>query len=375
MRCSLTLLLIICCASNGAGQSSSSAYPLTGSVQDPSGAGIQGAKLTLKPSDGGAQQTTITDGAGAFRFERATAGVYELRVEKEGFKVNSSRMKIGSRAPAPVRIVLSIADVRQEVTVSTQASRVSTDSTDNLDTVTLDRQALDNLPIFDQDYIGTMSRFLDSGAVGTGGVTLIVDGLEATRAGVSASAIQEVKINQNPYSAEYSRPGRGRIEIITKPGSQEYHGTFNFLFRDYHLNAREPFAIIRSPEQRRIFEGSLTGPVGRSKTTSFLISANREEEDTQAIVFAIGPRGPIQENVPSPQRNTELSAGMTHQFGENHLVSVRGVYTDRTIRNQGVGGITLPEAGANFEDREDLLFFNHRGLITRKLLNEFRIMF
>src|SRR6266567_1999966 len=375
MRSSLTLLLIICCASSGAGQSSPSAYPLTGSVQDASGAGIQGAKLTLKPSDGGAQQTTITDVAGAFRFERATAGAHELRVEKEGFKVNNSRMRIGSRAPAPMRIVLSIADVRQEVTVSTQAARVSTDSTDNLDTVTLDRQALDNLPIFDQDYIGTMSRFLDSGAIGTGGVTLIVDGLEATRAGVSASAIQEVKINQNPYSAEYSRPGRGRIEIITKPGSQEYHGTFNFLFRDHHLNAREPFAILRPPEQRRIFEGSLTGPAGRSQNTSFLISANREEEDTQAIVFAIGPAGPIQENVATPQRNTELTASMTHLFGSNHFISIRGVYTDRTIRNQGVGGVTLPEAGSDFEDREDLLFFNHRGLITKRLLNEFRIMF
>src|SRR5438105_14660347 len=105
MRCSLILLLIICCASGGAGQSSSSAYPLTGSVQDPSGAGIQGAKLMLKSSDGGAQQDTISDVAGAFRFERATAGAYDLRVEKEGFKVNSSRMRIGSRAPAPMRIV------------------------------------------------------------------------------------------------------------------------------------------------------------------------------------------------------------------------------------------------------------------------------
>ncbi len=63
----------------------------------------------------------------------------------------------------------------------------------------------------------------------TGGVTLIVDGVEANSAGVSASAIQELKINQNPYTAEFSRPGRGRIEIITKPGSTD--GAFNFLFR------------------------------------------------------------------------------------------------------------------------------------------------
>src|SRR5437773_6542568 len=106
MRQSLTLLLIICCASNGAGQSSSSPYPLTGFVQDPSSAGVHGAKLTLKLSDRENQQTTITDGAGAFRFERAKAGAYELRVEKEGFKMNISRIKIGSRAPAAVRIVL-----------------------------------------------------------------------------------------------------------------------------------------------------------------------------------------------------------------------------------------------------------------------------
>lgn len=236
----------------------------------------------------------------------------------------------------------------------------------------MNRQSLDNLPIFDQDYIATMSRFLDASSVGTSGVTLVVDGVEATRAGVSASAIQEVKINQDPYSAEYPRPGKGRIEIITKPGSSEFHGTFNFLFRDYHLNARDPFALVRPPEQRRIFEGSLTGPVGRGKKTTFLISANREEEDAQATVFALGPPGEIRETVPTPQRNTELGGSLSHQFGDNHIISMRGMYTDRTIRNQGVGGLTLPEAGMKFEDREDLFSFNHRGLITKKWFNQFR---
>jgi hypothetical protein len=119
-------------------------------------------------------------------------------------------------------VILSLADVRQEITVGAgDPTQVSTNASDNLDTVTMDRSALENLPIFDQDYIATMSRFLDAGSIGTGGVTVVVDGVETTRAGVSASAIQEVKINQDPYSAEYSRPGRGRIEIITKPGSSE----------------------------------------------------------------------------------------------------------------------------------------------------------
>src|SRR5262249_18467169 len=62
------------------------------------------------------------------------------------------------------------------------------------------------------------------------------------------------------------------------------------------------------------------------------------------------------------------------QIGDNHLISIRGVYTDRTIRNQGVGGLAFPEAGANFEDREDIIYFNHSGSLTKNLLNQFRLL-
>ncbi len=123
MRYSLALFLIICEASDAAGQSP--AYSQTGFVQDPSNAGVEGATLTLKRSDGSGQQTNRTDALGAFRFERLAIGAYELQVEKAGFKTQTSRLRIGSRAPSPIRITLSLADVRQEITVSTQAMRVS----------------------------------------------------------------------------------------------------------------------------------------------------------------------------------------------------------------------------------------------------------
>ena len=356
------------------GAQSPSGIAVTGTVLDPHQAGVVGAKVTLKAADGAEVQSTTVDSSGAFRFTDVPPGNYDVQIEQQGFKPSVSRVRVGTQALRPLRVVLALADVQQQVTVSAELTQVSTNTADNLDTVSMDRTALDNLPIFDQDFIGTMSRFLDASSVGTNGVTLIVDGVESSRAGVSASAIQEVKLNQDPYSAEFSRPGRGRIEIITKPGSAAFHGTFNFLFRDYLLNARDPFALIRPPEQRRIFEGNLTGPLGRSKKTSFLISANREEEDAQAVIVAQGPTGEIRETAPAPQRNTELAGSMNHQIGENHLISIRGVYTDRTIQNQGVGGFTLPEAGTNFEDREDIIFFNHSGLFTKKLLNQFRLL-
>src|SRR5262249_16589205 len=156
------------------------------------------------------------------------------------------------RSPGRLRIVLSIQTLNQQITVNDDTTNVTTDPSENRDVASVDRQALDSLPIFDQDIVATMSRFLDTSALGTNGVTLIVDGIQGSSA-LSASAIQSVTINQNPYSAEYNRPGRARIEITTKPGSREYHGTMNFLFRDARLNARDPFATVKPAEQRRIF--------------------------------------------------------------------------------------------------------------------------
>ncbi len=297
---------------------------ITGTVQDQSGAAFLGAQVDLL-KDGQQQRTTTTDTSGAFRFDRLQPRNYEVRTYREGFKTDITKVTVGNRSPGRLRIVLSIENLNQQITVSGDNPEVSTDPSENRDVAAVDRQALDDLPIFDQDVVATMSRFLDSSALGTNGVALIVDGIQG--AGVlSASAIQTVTINNNPYSAEYNRPGRARIEITTKPGSSEYHGTMNFLFRDARLNARDPFATAKPQEQRRIFEGSLLGPIGDGKTTSFMFTGQRQEEDNQAIVFAVGPDGSIRENVPAPQRNADFSVELIRQHSEKTTYSIRFHY-------------------------------------------------
>src|SRR5438876_3620176 len=348
------------------------ALAMTGSVQDQSGAAFLGAQVDLL-KDGELQRTVTTDASGTFRFEGVASGNYEVRTHAEGFKTDTSKVNVGTRSPRRLRIVLPIENLNQQITVSGDTPEISTDPSENKDVATVDRQALDDLPVFDQDVVATMSRFLDSSALGTNGVALIVDGIQG--AGVlSASAIQTVTINNNPYSAEYSRPGRGRIEITTKPGSSEYHGTVNFLFRDARLNARDPFATVKPQEQRRIFEGSLLGPVGDGKTTSFMFTGQRQEEDNQAIVFAVGPGGPIHENVPAPQRNTDFSFEVNRQHSEKTTYSIRFHYRSLQIRNQGVGGVTLPDAATDFLDREDQLFYTQKTAFSSTLVNQFRIL-
>jgi len=363
-----TILLVMITPSFG--QTVPGKLVVLGTVLDPSGASMPGATVQLLKGTNNPEQSLVTDETGSFRFTQVAPGRYQIYVRRESFKPTSVRVVVRDRDPAPIRITLPIAELREVVVASDQAGQVSTDPRENLDVVKLDRKALNDLPMLDQDVIGGVSRFLDSSALGSGGTTLVVNGLEVSRIGVSASGIREVKINQNPYSAEFARPGRGRIEIVTKAGAEDYHGTFNFLFRDYHLNARNAFAQERPPEQRKIFEGEFNGPIGHSGKTSFLITANHEEQDLQAVVYASTPNGLIRANVATPEGQTEFSVGVNHQFGKRHTVSIRYEFGHDYTRNSGVGEFNLPEVGADQFSREHHLFYSHRTVFSTKLVNE-----
>jgi outer membrane receptor protein involved in Fe transport len=221
-----------------------------------------------------------------------------------------------------------------------------------------------------------MSSFLDSGDSSTAGTGLMVDGVESNRATVSPSAVQEIHINEDPYSAQYYRPGRGQIEIITKPVSDRYHGEFNFLFRDSALNAQNAFAPSKPFEQRRIYEGNVTGPLLHSQKTGFLVSFNRSEEDLNAVVNATvpattaNPQGILNENVPTPTRDTEFSVRVGHKFSDTNNGYVTYAYQDSTNTNENVGNQTLAEAGVNTEYREDDLIFHDDLILSPTKLNQ-----
>jgi Carboxypeptidase regulatory-like domain len=352
------------------GQKSSGVVEVSGVVLNTSEEVIPGASVTLRRNDLSKPLTVATsDARGSFRFSRVASGSYEIEIQKNAFKPAVIQLTIGAHAPAPLRVVLSVADLREEVAVEDQSGHVNTDPSENLDVVKLGRDALNNLPVLGNDVIGALANLVDASSTGSGGATVMVDGLETTRK-VPANMIQEVRINQNPYSAEFARPGRGRIEVITKAGATEYHGEIGFIFRDSRLDARNAFALERPAEQRRIFEGVLTGPFGQGKKTSFFFSGNREEEDLQAVVFARTPAGLFSENVATPQRESEFSFRVNHQVGANTTYSIRFDFTEDSSRNDGVGGFDLPEAGADSRDGERQIFFTHRRIISPKLINE-----
>jgi len=348
-------------------------FTVAGTVQDQTSAVLPGAEVTLVAVPSGGQRVTRTSEVGVFRFDGVPAGTYELHTAFPGFEPAVAKLRVGPRAPGRQKLVLQLAGVRQEVTVGTESGTLALDAAQNRDGVTVDRKMLAEIPAFDRDVVGAVTSLLDPGAAGTGGTTLVVDGMEGRKVGVPASAIQQIKINQDPYSAEFARPGQGRVEVITKAGSEAYHGEANVTFRDARLNARNAFAETRPPEQRRIYEGVVSGPLGDGRTTSFMASVNREETDQQAIVFAIDPSGEIRETVPVTQRNLELSATVNRQQGRNNTISLRATYQAESVRNEGIGGTTLPEAATDSHDRELELIYSHRTMLTERLVNQFRL--
>jgi Carboxypeptidase regulatory-like domain len=371
----LGLLACLGSASCYAQSHASASHIVSGSVRDPLDAAIVGAEVDLTLPDGRIVAQTTTDAYGNFRFSGISSGNYHLEGQREGFRLTTVEVRVADRQ-VDLKITLPIAIAQQQVTVAGNEAvpLVSSDVSENQNANTIERSALDDIPVFDQDYITTLSRFLDSSVLGTNGVSLVVNGVEANGPGVTNSAVKSIKINQNPYSALYSRPGRARIEIETKGGTPQFHGELNVMFRDAVFDAKNAFATVKPPERRQYYEGSITGPLGSGGRTTFLASVDEDRDDQQAAVVAEGLSGTINANVPTPSHHFFGSGRIFHDIGTTDQVWIGYSYEESSRKNQNVGGIVLPEAGTNVFDAEHEVNVSYRKVFSPRLLNQIHFL-
>jgi hypothetical protein len=358
-------------------------HSISGVLLDPSGAAIAQAHVTLLGAKAEVIGQTTTDDVGAFLLDNIVPGKYTIECHAEGFRDVRLAAAVTNRRTTLVRVVMQISVETENVTVATGVNvpLVSTETSENQNANAIDRNALDRVPVFDQDYIATMSRFLDDNATGTNGVTLVVNGIEANGPGVTPSAVQEVKINNNPYSARFSRPGRARLEIVTKSGSADYHGSLNFMFRDSVFDASNAFAVVKPPESREYYEGSVTGPLGRSKRTSFLLSLDEDLLNQQDVMDATAIAaaeslgfGSIAQTVPNPTRHFFGSGRIFHDFANGDQFWIGYSYEHRSSENQGAGGTTLPSAATDTHFLEHEVNVSYLHQFSPHWLNQARFL-
>src|SRR6185436_9496636 len=276
----------------------------------------------------------------------------------------------------PLNITLSVAIEQAEVTITAEAP-IDTEPENNAGAVVLRGEALNALPD-DPDDLADALQALAGPSAGLNGGSTYIDGFSSGRLPPKES-IREIRINRNPFSAEYDRLGYGRIEIFTKPGTDKMRGEVSFNFGDGRLNSRNPFAPVRAPFQSRRYGGNLSGPI-TAKRASFFIDVERREVSDNSTIRAIVLDSsfnivPLSQVVQSPSRRTTVSPRLDYQLNENNTLVARYTYTNSSNKNAGVGDFNLISRAYDTTNQEHTLQLTETALINQKIINETRFQF
>ncbi|MEJ2006793.1 MAG: carboxypeptidase regulatory-like domain-containing protein, partial [Acidobacteriota bacterium] len=253
-----------------------------GQVTDPSGAAIPAATVTITgPSH--MLKVAQTDEQGRYVFRDLPLGTYTIKINTTGF---ATFTKTGIHLTAGhfevVNAQMALTIEKQQVTVQSESERLSVNPENNVGALVLKGAALKSLSD-DPDELQSELQQLAGPAAGPNGGQIYIDGFSGGQL-PPKEAILEVRVNQNPFSAQYERLGYGRIDIITKPGFSKYHGHVFGFGNDSSFNSRNPFVTNQPGYYSDFIAGNFGGPLG--KKASFFFDLFRRSTNSTSIVNA-----------------------------------------------------------------------------------------
>src|SRR6266567_6640009 len=242
---------------------------LRGHITDPTGALIPGAKVTILDSQGKPVGAATADSAGAYEVRGLAPGGYVVKAEFAGFATFRSQLIVVATGQAKrVDISMAIQVEQQNVTVTDDSPTVNVEAGGNSNSIVLKGKDLEALSD-DPDELSSELQALAGPSAGPNGGQIFIDGFSGGQL-PPKSAIREIRINQNPFSAEYDRLGYGRIEILTKPGTDKLHGQFFFQGNNSIFNTGNPFTPDIPAYYSYQYNASVSGAI--NKKASFFIS-------------------------------------------------------------------------------------------------------
>src|SRR6202140_2500770 len=287
------------------GQGGASTGDLHVTVKDPKGNLVINATVSVSDVAKGVQRTATGDGQGGYNARQLAPGTYEVAVEAAGFgKAEAKEVSITVGGLVELPVSLAVATGREVVEVSSQADLVETSRTSTTDTI--GQRRIDNLPINGRNYINftltdsqvERDNAPNTGAAPTSGLNISgqrarsnlvnVDGADATdnsvngvRSTVSQEAVQEFQIITNSYAAEYGRASGGVVNIITRSGSNDFHGDVYGYLRNRNFQAVNPFSTTRNPAYTRVQGGvAFGGPIKKDKTYYYFAYETTRRHET-----------------------------------------------------------------------------------------------
>jgi carboxypeptidase family protein len=353
---------------------------VTGTVKDTTGAIIPGATVTLTADDGSTQQVQ-TGQDGVYTFRGVAPGTYSVSVASKGLEQADGVAVLASTGQtARGDVTMRLAEVKQEVTVAEEnTTQLSVQTSQNVDALVFKGADLAALPD-DPDDLQQDLQALAGPSAGPNGGEIFIDGFSSGRLPPKES-IREIRINQNPFASEYDKLGFGRIEIFTKPGSDNFHGTASYDISDGVWNARNPFIAFTPfpPFSSQTYGGNISGPL--SKRASFFLDVERRQIDDNGILNAtlFDPttltKVPDTGFTPTPQQRTTFSPRIDLALTGNNTLSMRYSYLDLHRDLWGVGLFNLPGNGYSYVQLQQLGQVTDTAVLSTSVVNETRFQF
>ena len=349
---------------------------LRGTITDPSGALVPGALVQLRGPGGEQRKTTGEDGN--YSFPALRAGKYNVRVIAKGFTV-SGRQDVEINGPMVLDAQLIIQADTQVLNVDDEANSVVADPTSNGTALVLREKELSALSD-DPDELQQQLQAMAGPGAGPNGGQIYIDGFTGGNL-PNKSSIREVRINSNPFSPEYERPGFGRIEIFTKPGTDTLHGQAFGQYNKEALNSRNPLLTSpKRPQYRQdMFGFNLTGPIKKGKA-SYGLDAQRRSTQENSFILAttldsnFAPLS-VNQSVLTPQSSMGISPRLDYAINSSNTLVARYQYNRQSFDKQGIGDFNLPSKAYDRRNTENSLQVTETAMLSPRFINETRFMF
>jgi hypothetical protein len=359
---------------------------LHGTVTDPDGDLIPGATVTLTPAKGSGR--TAKSGSDGTYAITVTPGTYTVVVTMPGFaSYTMTNLKVPAIASTTLDFKLKVGETNQVVNVEANAIQLSVDPDSNASSTILQGKDLEALSD-DPDELQSELTALAGPSAGPNGGQIYVDGFTGGQL-PPKSSIREIRINQNPFSAEYDKLGYGRIEVFTKPGTDKLHGNFQINGNPSQFNTSNPLTDTYQPPYHTLFMfGNLTGPL--SKTASYNLGGTfrqiQDDEFTDAQILAptlgsstlCNPADPTcvvsnyQVSTYYPQTRADINPRLDLALGERNVLTTRYQFVKNDATNAGVSNLTLPSAAYNTSTTSNILQMSDTQTISSRIINETR---
>ncbi|HKX27334.1 MAG TPA: TonB-dependent receptor [Blastocatellia bacterium] len=365
---------------------------LRGQVTDEDGAVIQNAEVTLIAGDG-KQRSTKSNANGEFSFPNVPAGTYTISSTFKGFQRHVETEVRIPLTTSSLKLIMTVAAVNEVIETTAEKSGVSVEPDQNMTATVLGEDFIKNLPDNEddlRDFLQALAGPAAGGATGgQNGAQIMIDGFSGGRLPPRES-IQQIRINQNPFSAEFQNPGFARIEIITKPGNDQWRGSGAFGYRNSALDARNAYAPIKPDLSQQRYNFNFGGPIMKKKM-SFQFFAERSETNGSNNTVATTLAGQVFDNVPTTAANYFFGGRTDYLLNDKNTLNLSYNYrTSESLNREfaarfgggfggpGGGGGTnnmLRERGSDSHNSNHTLRIGETYIISSRLIMETRMQY